>query len=247
MNRVGLTVAGLDPSGGAGILLDQRVFSHFGVFAAGVITANTVQNSCGARHWKPVDEKLFTDQLRALKEDLPVGVIKVGMLARARFLEVLLDAFGEVPAVVDPVLASKNGLPLVDEPAVYLRLAPRIFLFTPNWDEARRLTGLGGSPTEVLQKLKEFGFKNVLLKGGHMEGDRVRDYLLLESGELLVFSKPRVAKSPRGTGCALSSAIAALFLKTGDLKEAALRAEEFLKGALERAERLGRCHEFLTF
>ncbi len=247
MGKIGLIVAGLDPSGGAGIILDTKVFQYFGVPSAGVITANTVQNSCGVKYWKPIDKKLFIDQLEAIKEDLPIGVIKVGMLAKGRFLEILVDSFKGIPTVVDPVLGSKNRYPLVDREEIYLDLAEEIFLLTPNWEEAKRLVRREGNPEEVVFLLREKGFKNVLLKGGHVEGRTVKDYLLLEDGRLLVFEKERVGKRPRGTGCALASAIAASLLSEGNLEKAALRAERFIEGAIKKATKLGRCHEHLIF
>ncbi len=247
MGKIGLIVAGFDPSGGAGIILDTKVFQRFGVPSAGVITANTVQNSCGVKYWVPTDEKLFIDQLEAIKEDLPIGVVKVGMLAKGSFLEILVDTFKGIPMVVDPVLGSKNRYPLVDRGEVYLDLAEEIFLLTPNWEEAKRLLRREETPEKAVFLLKEKGFKNVLLKGGHVEGRKVRDYLLLEDGRLLVFEKERVGKTPRGTGCALSSAMAACYLIEGNLEKAASTAEKFIEEAIKKAAKLGRCHEHLIF
>ena len=241
---MGLIVAGLDPSGGAGILLDTKVFQYFKVPSAGVITANTVQNSCGAKYWKPVEENLFKDQLEFLKEDFTFGVIKTGMVARRRFLEIVAQTFERIPLIVDPVMFSKNGVSLIDDWKVYLDLAEEIFLITPNLLEAQTLAGLQTEDAEkLLISLKRRGFKNILLKGGHLKGERVRDYLLLENGEFYIFSRPRLTVQPRGTGCALSSAIAANFLTLKNLKEAALRAEEFIKNLLKTAQKLGKCHE----
>jgi hydroxymethylpyrimidine/phosphomethylpyrimidine kinase len=243
-----LTVGGLDPSGAAGVLMDTKVFQHFGVPSAAVITANTVQNTCGAKYWEPTGEKIFRDQLEAIKEDLPVGVIKVGMLARGGFLKILVETFGDIPLIVDPVMSSKNGKPLVDDPKVYLTFAEKIFLITPNLPEARFLTGSASDDAlELAKKLQGLGFRNVLVKGGHAGEERVRDLLLTEGGKVLVFSRPRVGKRPRGTGCALSSAIAANYLIFQEIEKAALRAEEFVGEAIKSAQKLGRCHEVLLF
>ena len=243
-----LIVAGLDPSGGAGILLDTKVFQFFKVPSAGIITANTVQNSCGAKYRQPIEEKIFKDQLEALKEDFTFGVIKVGMVARRRFLESLAETFKGIPLIVDPVMFSKNGVPLIDDWKIYLDLAEEIFLITPNLKEAQILSESDTKKVEeLLLKLRKRGFRNILLKGGHIKGDRVRDYLLLQNGEFYVFSKKRLNAHPRGTGCALSSAVAANYLLTRDLKEATIRAEEFIKKALEGAKKLGKCHEILVF
>jgi len=244
-DKSALIVAGFDPSGGAGVVLDARVFSAFGVHAAALITANTVQNSCGAKGAFPVQPDLFGRQLEALLEDFSFGVVKVGMLGRSSFLTEVLNAL-DAPAVVDPVLASKNGKPLVDDPSVYLREASRIFLITPNLPEARRLAELDtDDPKRLLKALREIGFKNVLLKGGHFKGE-IADYLLTEGGELYRFPRKRIKKEPRGTGCALSSAIAALLLKKVPLPRAVDGAGRFVNRAVENAKKLGACHELLA-
>jgi len=249
MMKSALVVEGLDPSGGAGILLDTKVFSHFKVPSAGVITANTVQNSCGAFGYTVTDTALFKQQLLRLKEDFTFGVAKIGMLARGEFLKIFFSTFGEIEAVVDPVMYSKNGKPLVDDPLVYKTFAERIFLITPNWEEAKILTQSGGDePLGLLHRLREIGFKNILLKGGHSKDPhRVRDYLLTEDGEILTYERGRINKKPRGTGCLISSAIAALYLKTGNLKSAFFKAEQFVGEALKKALKLGQCHEILNF
>jgi len=245
---IALAVGGLDPSGAAGILMDTKVFQHFGVHNAGIITAQTVQNSCGVKDWKPTDSVLFSSQLEAIREDFTVGVIKVGMLALSEFLENIIDTFGDAPLIVDPVMFSKNGKPLVDNPDVYLSFAEEIFLITPNIPEAKYLASSSSEDPLVLAKeLKRLGFRNVLVKGGHSEGQRVRDVLLMEDGTLRVFSRPRVDKKPRGTGCAFASAIAANYLIFQDLEKAALRAEEFIGEAIKNAQKLGRCYEVLIF
>jgi len=244
-----LVIAGLDPSGGAGILLDTRVFSFFKVPTSGVITANTVQNSCGAFGYEVTDGKLFTEQLLKLKEDFNFGVIKVGMLAKGEFLELALSTFEGVNAVVDPVMYSKNGKPLVDNPLVYRTLAEKIFLITPNLEEAKILTKtVTDDPLKLGRLLKGLGFKNILIKGGHLQDPKkVRDYLFTEDGEILTFERERVSKTPRGTGCLISSAIAALYLKTEDLKSAFFGAQEFVAQAVSKALKLGKCYEILTF
>jgi len=246
--RVGLIIAGLDPSGGAGILLDTRVFSRFGLHACGVITANTVQNSCGAKEWQPTDENLFSRQLEALKEDLPVRVVKVGMLAKGVFLKKALETFKGVPFVVDPVAASKNGTPLVDNIEIYNRFAGEIFLITPNLVEAKALADTSeGDPLKLLHLLRKRGFKNILLKGGHSEDPKeVVDYLLTEEGELLTYRRDRLKVHPRGTGCLLSSAISANLLRYGDLTQAFIKAEEFIDEAFLTAKKIGKCYEIFA-
>lgn len=246
--KVGLIIAGLDPSGGAGILLDTKVFSKFGIHTCGVITANTVQNSCGARGWQPTDEKLFTLQLETLKEDFQIGVVKVGMLAKGVFLKRALETFRGVPFIVDPVMFSKNSTPLVDDTEIYNILAGEIFLITPNLVEAKILTNTAEeNPEKLLQLLGEKGFKNVLLKGGHSKDpNEVVDYLLTEDGEILTYRRKRLNVHPRGTGCILSSAVTSNLLLHGDLKKAFLEGEKFVDKALKRAKKLGKCHEIVV-
>ena len=248
MPPVGLIIAGLDPSGGAGLIRDTVVFSNFGVHPLGVITANTSQNSCGAFGLQPVEEKFFRNQLKVLKEDFTPSVVKVGMLSRGRFLKIALETFGGIPFVVDPVMFSKNGKPLVDDPKVYLKLAKEIFLITPNLEEAKFLANLQTEePLKLLETLRGIGFRNILLKGGHSKNpDKVVDYLLTEGGEIFTYTKRRVGKHPRGTGCTLSSAVAALMARGKPLVEAFEEAEEYLEGEFKRATKLGRCYEIFT-
>ncbi len=248
LQKVGLIIAGLDPSGGAGILLDTKVFFKFGIHTCGVITANTVQNSCGAKGWQPTDEELFALQLETLKEDFQIGVVKVGMLAKGVFLKRALETFRGDPFIVDPVMFSKNGTPLVDDTEIYKLLAGEIFLITPNLVEAKILTDTAEEdPLKLLQLLGERGFKNVLLKGGHSKDpDEVVDYLLTEDGETLTYRRKRLNVHPRGTGCLLSSAVASNLLLHGDLKKAFLEGEKFVDKALKKVKKLGRCHEIVA-
>jgi len=246
---VGLIAAGFDPSGGAGVLLDTRVFQRFSTSSVALITALTVQNSCGAYGWKAVEFEIFEKGLEFLKSDFQIGVVKVGMVAKEDFLKLLTEKLEGIPFVVDPVIFSKNGKQLLDNPSVYKELADRFFLITPNLNEARLLSNLNTEePLKLLEALKKIGFKNILLKGGHLPTtERVVDYFLTEEGKLLTFERERFKKSPRGTGCALSSAVAANLLKGLELVEAVGRAEEFLTEALKNAEKLGKCHEILIF
>ncbi len=246
--KTALVAAGFDPSGGAGVLLDTKVFSRFGLHACAVITANTVQNSCGAKEIFPIPSDLFVEQLEFLKEDFSFSVLKVGMLGRGEFLENLFERFPNTPKVVDPVMFSKNGTPLVDNPDIYRYYASEIDLLTPNVPEAKYLAGEEtDNPRTLLERLRSLGFKNVLLKGGHSEGNTVRDYLLPVSGEVLTYERKRLGVNPRGTGCALSSAMAALYVLKGNWKEAFLKAESFMDWLLQRAGKVGRCHEIFVF
>jgi hydroxymethylpyrimidine/phosphomethylpyrimidine kinase len=245
---VNLIVAGFDPSGGAGILLDSRVHQFFKVPFCGVITANTIQNSCKAFGWKPVEEEIFKEQLFRLEEDYKISHIKVGMLGKVQFLEHILDVFPDKVVVLDPVIKSSSGYPLIDEPKGVLEVAEKIFLVTPNLLEAQILSGLKTeNPIKLLEALKKYGFRNVLLKGGHYEGENVTDYLLTEDGSLFTFKGKRFNKTPRGTGCALSSAIVCNLHLGKPLVEAVESAINFVREAIKNSQRLGRCNEILLF
>jgi hydroxymethylpyrimidine/phosphomethylpyrimidine kinase len=248
MTLTGLIIAGLDPSGGAGLIRDTAVFSYFGVHPLGVITSNTSQNSCGAYKQHPVEVEFFKHQLEVLKEDFSPSAVKVGMLSRSVFLKIALETFKGIPFIVDPVMFSKNGKPLVDNPQVYKELSEEIFLITPNLDEAKYLTNLRTEePLKLLEALRGLGFKNILLKGGHSKDPfKVVDYLLTEDGKLYTFTKKRINKHPRGTGCALSSAITALLIKGYSLLEAVKESENYLERLIKGAKKLGRCHEIFV-
>ena len=245
---VNLIVAGFDPSGGAGILLDARVHQYFGVPFCGVITANTIQDSCKAFGWKPVEERLFKEQLLRLEEDYNISHIKVGMLGKVQFLEYILETFPDKVIVLDPVIKSSSGYPLMDKPEGILEFAENLYLITPNLMEAQLLTGLEtDNPIKLLEALKTCGFRNILLKGGHFEGDEVIDYLLTEEGGLFTFKGKRFKKTPRGTGCALSSAIVCNLHSGKPLLEAVENAINFVREAIKHSQRLGRCNEILLF
>ncbi len=246
--QVNLIVAGLDPSGGAGLIIDTRVHQHFGVFPVGVITANTVQTTCRSLSLTYTDEGFLKDQLLNLKEDFDIGTLKVGMLGKIRFLEILLELFPEKRIVLDPVITSKGGLKLLDQPEVLNDFAENLYLITPNIEEAQLLTQSNTTyPLRLLELLRKKGYRNILLKGGHLEGKYSTDYLLTQEGKLITLKGRRINKSPRGTGCALSSAIAASLTLGNGLVESVNRAKNFVQRAIENAIKAGKCHEILKF
>jgi len=245
---VNLIVAGFDPSGGAGILLDSRVHQYFKVPFCGVISSNTSQNSCKVFGWQPVDDSFFKEQLLRLSEDFEISHIKIGMLGRAQFLEYVLDIFPNKDIVLDPIIKSSSGYPLIDKPEGILEFAEKIYLITPNLVEAQILTGLEiKNPLKLLEALKRYGFRNILLKGGHFEGEEVRDFLLTEDGNLFTFKGKRFNKTPRGTGCALSSAVVCNLKLGKNLVEAVEGAVNFVREAIENSQKLGKCNEILLF
>ncbi len=218
-----LTIAGSDPSGGAGIQADLRTFAALGVVGVSVVTALTVQNSHGVQSVHPIDADLLSAQLTAILADARPDAVKIGMLGGAAQVRAVADILRHMRldnVVLDPVLASTHGVPLLDEAGRALlvsALAPLCALVTPNQDEARLLPGLGALP--------------ILVKGGHLPGDPV-DMLRTPNGETR-FPGTRVdTPHTHGTGCLLSSAIAAFLARGHTLPDAVGEAKRLLTAAL---------------
>jgi len=233
---VALVIAGLDPSGGAGLLLDTRVMTEQGVYAAGVVTALTEQDTRGVYEVKPVDDVLLAHQIGRVVSDLKVSAVKIGMLGTAKVARAVLSGLAgvRIPIVLDPILRSSSGVSLLDDPAALDPLIARATLVTPNREEAERLGGVEG--------LARRGARAVLWKGGHSQtGAVVVDRLVDEHGER-EFSGPRVpgGEDVHGTGCALASAIAAQLARGADLREACRVATNFVRARIAAAQRLGR-------
>ncbi len=251
-----LTIAGSDPSGGAGIQADLKVFSAFRVHGMAVLTALTVQNTRGVRDVQPVSPDVVAAQLEALLEDLPPQAIKTGMLARARIVSVVAKALEslKIPLVVDPVLASSEGVPLLEEKGLGVlkrELLPLATLITPNLEEAARLTGLRSirnleEMKEAAVLLEALGPRYVLIKGGHLKGEPLD--LLFDAEEFEPFEGVRRGdRSPHGTGCALSAAIAAGLAQGMPMREAVGQAKRFLDQAIRGAMKAGKGREILDF
>lgn len=231
MNKIVLTIAGTDPSGGAGIQSDLRTFAALGVVGVSVITALTVQNSQGVQSVHPVDADLVAAQLNALLEDAQVDAVKIGMLGGAAQMRVVADAlrrFRPPNVVLDPVLASTGGVPLLDDAgrrALLEELLPLCDLVTPNLSEAEAL-GTLHAPA-------------VLIKGGHLSGDPV-DRLTFADGSVVEFPGRRIdTPHTHGTGCLLSSTIAALLARGTELPEAVGQAKSMLTAALREPVMVG--------
>ncbi len=249
-----LTIAGSDPSGGAGLQGDLKVFLRFGVSGAAVPTAVTVQSTSGVRSVNPLPAPLVAAQLAALLADVRPAAVKVGLLGRGATVEAVARALSPLarrgtPIVLDPVLAASSGLRLLPRsavPALVRRLLPLATLVTPNLAEAAELAGLPVAdvrrhPLETAQVLLQAGARAVLLKGGHLPGPRATD-LLVTPGRATFLSLPRRHGRRRvhGTGCALASAIAALLARGRTLEQAVEGAKAWLAGAIAGAQRTGR-------
>ena len=239
---VALVISGLDPSGGAGLLLDARVMCEQGVFTAGVVSALTEQDTRGVYEVRPVDDVLVAHQIGRVVSDLKVAAVKIGMLGSAKVARAVLSGLAGVraPIVLDPILRSSSGTALIDDPAALDPLVARATLVTPNVDEAQQLGGVEG--------LARRGAKAVLWKGGHQTGDVVIDRLVDEHGEQ-EFSGPRVpgGEDVHGTGCALASCIAAQLARGNNLRDACRIATNYIRAKIANAQPLGKGARVITF
>jgi len=243
-----LTIAGSDSCGGAGIQADLKTFAALQTYGASAITAVTVQNTQGVRAVHQVPPEIIADQITAVFDDLAVAAIKIGMIGDAAAIEAVasaLEAISERPAVVlDPVMVSASGDPLLApgaEDALKLRLLPLADLLTPNLPEAARLLSANRAADEAqmrdhAQALAALGPKAVLVKGGHGTGDEALD-ILFDGAHFARFTALRIAtKNVHGTGCTLSSAIAANLAQGAPLEEAVRAAKTYLTSALAEAD-----------
>jgi hydroxymethylpyrimidine/phosphomethylpyrimidine kinase len=241
MTPVALSIAGSDPSGGAGLQADLKTFHRFGVYGEAVVTLITVQNTRGVTRVDPLAADLVTAQIRAVLEDIPPHAAKTGALGSAAVVAAVAACASEFtfPLVVDPVMLGKRGARLLEGDSVRVlieRLIPRAFLLTPNLDEAAALTGRGVSDRESMiraaEKLIALGAANVLVKGGHLAGDAL-DVLLTGSGEIHEFSAPRVVTAhTHGSGCTYAAAITAELAKHIPLRDAVRNAKDFITRAI---------------
>lgn len=248
-----LIVAGSDSGGGAGIQADIKATSALGAYAATAIAALTAQNTTGVYGVIPVDPTFVALQMRVVLEDIGADAVKIGMLANAAVIEAVAAEYearaADVPLVVDPVMIAKSGHFLLEPDAVAVlskRLLPLAEIVTPNLPEASALTGVAVRDLDDMRHaaalILSFGPKSVLLKGGHLEDDRLYDLLVTEKGET-VFESARVhTLHTHGTGCTLASAIAAGLAQGLGTHDAVARARAYVEMAIRTAPGLGRGH-----
>ncbi|SPJ22677.1 bifunctional hydroxymethylpyrimidine kinase/phosphomethylpyrimidine kinase [Palleronia abyssalis] len=244
-----LTIAGTDPSGGAGIQADIKTFSALGAYACSAITAVVAQNTCGVRSFVALEPDFVAAQIDAVFEDVRIDAVKIGMIANAGVADVVADRLRHHKArniVLDPVMVAKSGHSLLAPEAVAaLRdgLVPLATVITPNLPEAAVLLGrqddwTAESMQTALPDLLSLGSEWVLLKGGHLRGSRDSTDLLAGPTGITPFQAPRIATAnDHGTGCTLSSAIAAL-LPGRDPVEAVGGAKAYLHKALAVSDHL---------
>lgn len=246
-----LIIAGSDSGGGAGLQADIKTVTVLGGYASTAVTAVTVQDTLKVYGVHPIPLEVIEAQARAVLDDLGADVVKTGMLGDAPTVALVADILrrARLPAVVDPVMAAKDGSPLLAPDAleaVRQGLAPLASLLTPNAPEAALLTGLSiENPVELEragEALLRLGCQAVLMKGGHVPGPQVVDILMTPQASVR-FSSPRVeTRHTHGTGCTLASACAVGLAQGLDLAAAVARARAYVQGALLNAPGLGGGH-----
>jgi len=246
-----LTIAGFDPSGGAGVVADVKTITAFGCFAAAAVTSLTFQNTEGVYGASHQTADAVRAQVLPVVDDFRVAGAKTGMLPTREIIEEVARLFREtnLPApVVDPVVRSTSGYDLIDDAALDAlkrELLPLARVVTPNIPEAERITGMeirdGGAMAEAARAIRGMGARAVLVKGGHLSG-RALD-VLDEEGEVTYFDAERVeTTSTHGTGCTLAAAMAACLARGHNVEDSVALAKRFVTEAIRRAPRLGRGH-----
>ena len=250
---IALTIAGSDSSGGAGIQADLKTFAALGVYGASAITALTAQNTQGVSGIHQVPAEFVTAQLNAVFTDLAVAAVKIGMVADLAVIDAIaagLTRWQPKHVVLDPVMVATSGDRLLAAEAVDAlrkKLIPMAALITPNLPEAAALLDapLAVSEREVEnqgRRLLAMGCRAVLIKGGHGTGAESIDYFVTGSGTIAL-SAPRIAtRNTHGTGCSLSSAIAAGLAKGEDMETAVRHAKTFISAAIAAADRFAVGH-----
>lgn len=265
MKRINaLTIAGTDPSGGAGIQADLKTFSALQAYGTSVITALVAQNTRGVQSVYTIEPAFVAAQLDSVLSDVRIDSAKIGMLANAAIVEVVATQLRRYPipfVVLDTVMVAKSGDPLLAPEAVDAvrqLLLPNVSLITPNLPEAATLLGCQHAKNEQEmceqgRALLALGCQGVLMKGGHLSGEDSPDWLFTAQGEQR-FVTPRIAtRNTHGTGCTLSAALAALRPRHTNWAETLNAAKQYLQGALEQADTLevgegvGPVHHFHQF
>lgn len=243
-----LTIAGSDSCGGAGIQADLKAFSANGTYGMSVITAITAQNTQGVFDVQDINPSAIEHQIEAIFDDIRVDAVKIGMVSRPETIEIIAETLKKYPLpplVIDPVMISKSGYDLLQpeaKKALIKILLPMATLITPNLPEAEVIVGYKIDTIELMQKaaldLHKLGCKYVLVKGGHLENDAT-DVLYDGAQFHLLHSKRLETINTHGTGCTLSSAIAANLAKGISVKEAVEAAKAYITEAITHGFKLG--------
>jgi hydroxymethylpyrimidine/phosphomethylpyrimidine kinase len=247
MTPVAMTIAGSDPSGGAGLQADLKTFHQHGVYGTSVVTLLTAQNTQVVSAVEILDSDLVLAQLDSVLSDILPQAAKTGALGHSAIIEAIAERANtfSFPLVVDPVMVSKHGESLIDDDAVGAlakRLLPNAFLVTPNLPEAARLADMKVTDLPTMEKaaatISRLGVKNVLVKGGHLDGNPVD--LMFTEGQRHLLSAERVdTQHTHGAGCVLSAAITARLASGQALVAAVKRAKQFITEAIRSSPGLG--------
>lgn len=249
MPQIVLSIAGFDPSSGAGVTADLKTIAAHGGYGMGCVTALTVQSTQGVSRVEPITGATVTETLEKLAEDVEIAAVRVGMLGSAEValaVAAWLASRKQQDVVVDPVLRASSGAFLLEPAGVEVltrRLIPLAAVITPNWAEAaalvRREVRNLAEAAGAAEALQQMGARNVLVTGGHSELNT--DVLRLESGAVHQIPGPKVvSKATHGTGCALATAIACNLAQGMDVPAAAKAAKEYVRKAIEAAYPIGK-------
>lgn len=245
--RIVLSIAGSDSSAGAGIQADMKSIAACGGYCATAITALTAQNTCGVKSVNIVSDEIVKAQIDAVMEDLDVRAIKLGMLPSSGIVMSVKDTilkYGVQQVVLDPVMISTSGDMLVSNLVareIIEELLPLATVITPNIPECEFISGIKIDGESDFARAADFfrniGTKSLLLKSGHLEGDTIRDYLYdFENEDVSIYEYPKIkTRNTHGTGCSLSSSIAAYLAQGHSIKESVRMSELYVHGAIEGA------------
>lgn len=250
--KVALTIAGSDSSGGAGIQADLKTFHALGVFGTSAVTAVTVQNTKKVHAIQEMRPQIVHDQIMCLFEDFTIHAVKIGMVSSTPIVHAISEALQKVqcPSVVlDPVMISKSGVPLLQEEArdtLVAKLFPLADVVTPNIHEAETLIHQPITSMDHMKsaakKIRQLGPAKVVIKGGHMDSEQATD-ITFDGRTFQILSSARTdTVNTHGTGCTFSSAIAAYLAKGFDFFEAVRQAKNYISGAIAHALNLGKGH-----
>jgi len=246
-----LIVAGSDCSGGAGLQADLKTATALGAYGMTAVTAVTVQDTTGVHAVHPLPADVIAGQIRVCLDDIGADAVKTGMLASAEVIDTVAHALGGFtgPLVIDPVMVATSGDRLIDPDAVAAlkeKLIPGAEVVTPNIPEAEALTGLPIHDTDDMLRagasLLTLGPQAVILKGGHLAGDRVTDLLITRDGAEGIEGRRIHTRHTHGTGCSLASAVAALLAEGASLADAFACAHAFVRAAIKAAPGFGAGH-----
>lgn len=242
-----LTIAGFDSSGGAGIQADIKTISALGCYATSVLTALPVQNTMGVRKIYPISMEAVADQIEAVLDDIVPQAIKIGMVHTPLLVETIvntLNKYPKIPIVFDPVMVATSGHRLIEEETIDTiveKLFPMADVITPNMDEASILAGMEVKTLEDMElagkKILRSGCKNILLKGGHQESPTVTSLFFDENGQQYSFETEKfMTNNTHGSGCTLSSAIAAYIARGEELLKAVELAQNYVFEAIKQGK-----------